>query len=204
MLFLWNAGFSDTSREVTLEFYDSSSGKLEKAIVKDYQPYFLTHYPLSKAEEDAVAGLEGQSVRVTKQHLFTGDSVQLTQVKAWTPVLLKKLAREFDNVWENEIEYSRSYIYDHNLVFGAPYSRQGDSFILNRDVPRELRGKFETAFSHEEKTSSLKYAQIKEWFSLCSQPVPNVGADLLGKKGKQENTESWKGGDAGDSEETLA
>lgn len=188
MLFLWNVSFIDTSREVTLEFYNSSSEKLETISVEGYRPYFLTRSPLSKDEEAAAAGLEGHTARVTKRNLFTGDSVQLTQVRAWTPALLKKLAKEFASVWESEVEYGRSYIYDNNLVFGAPYTRREDRFTLTKEVPRELSDKFQTAFSYEAKTSPLKCEQIREWFDLGSQLVPDVSADLLGDKGQQEST----------------
>ena len=102
MLFLWNVGSTETSREVTLEFYDSSKGKLEKINVDNYQPYFLTRYPLSKEEEAAVASVEGQVEQVTKQNLFTEEKMQLARIKAWTPAFLKKLVRQFDDVWEGD------------------------------------------------------------------------------------------------------
>ena len=81
MLFLWNVGFSDTSREVALEFYDSSRGELEKFSVSNYQPYFLAAYPLSKDEEEAVESVQGEVELVQRQNLFTGEAAQLTRSK---------------------------------------------------------------------------------------------------------------------------
>jgi DNA polymerase I len=126
---------------------------------------------------------------VTKQNLFTEEKMQLTRIKTWTPAFLKKLVKQFDEAWEDEIEYGRSYIYDRRLVFGAPYVQQDDNLILVKDVPRELRRMFEASFSHERETASPKYEQTKKWFDLCSQPVPDISAGLLGAKGGQEDTE---------------
>jgi DNA polymerase elongation subunit (family B) len=187
MLFLWNVGFTDTSREITLEFYDSSRGELEKFSVSNYQPYFLAAYPLSKDEEEAVASVQGEVELVQRQNLFTEETTQLIKVKAWTPAFLKRLARQFGNVWETEIEYGRSYIYDSDMVFGASYVQQGDNFVLAKDVSQELKRKFETAFAHERVAAPPKYEQIKEWFNLCTQQVPDIRAGLLGEGRKEKD-----------------
>ena len=187
MLFLWNVGFTDTSSEVTLEFYDSSRGELEKFCVSNYQPYFLAAYPLSKDEEEAVACVQGEVELVQRQNLFTEETVRLTKVKAWTPAFLKRLARQFGNAWESEIEYGRSYVYDNGMVFGASYVQQGENFVLAKDVSQELKSKLETAFAHERVTAPPKYEQIKEWFNLCNQQVPDIRAGLLGDVRKEKD-----------------
>jgi len=188
MLFLWNADFTDTSREIRLQFYDSSSSKIKEFRINEYKPYFLTHCPLSKDEEEAVANVQGEVKLVKKRNLFTDETIQLAKVEAWTPMFLKKLSRQFGNVWESEIEYSRSYIYDNGLIFGAPLTQQDNNFIAVKNAQQNLKQKFETAFAQERKTAPLKYTQIKEWFNLCCQQVPNVDLGLLGGKKKEEDT----------------
>ncbi len=187
MLFLWNVSFTDTSREVKLEFYDSSSGELRKFSVSNYRPYFFVVYPLSKDEEEAVASFQGEIELVRKQNLFTEEVMQLVKVKAWTPAFLKKLARQFRNVWESEIDYGRSYIYDSGLVFGAPYTQKGNDFVMVNDVQQDLKRKFESAFIQEKKATPVKYSQIEEWFNLCHKPVPSISMDLLGDKKRHED-----------------
>jgi DNA polymerase elongation subunit (family B) len=187
MLFLWNVGFSDTSREVALEFYDSSRGELEKFSVSNYQPYFLAAYPLSKDEEEAVANVQGEVEFVQRQNLFTEETVRLAKVKAWTPAFLKKLTRQFGNTWESEIGYGRSYIYDSGMVFGASYVQQGENFVLAKDVSQELKSKFEAVFAHERVTAPPKYELIKEWFNLGNQQVPDIRAGLLGNVRKEKD-----------------
>ncbi len=189
MLFLWNAGFTDTSREITLEFYDSSRKELRKFSVNDYQPYFFAAHPLSKAEEEAVANVHGEVELVRKQNLLTGEMVQLAKVKAWTPAFLKKLLRQFGTVWESEIDYSRSYVYDSGLVFGAPYTRDNDNFVMVKHVPHDLRQEFEVAFALEREATPVKYAQIEEWFNLCHQPVPDVDVNVLSDKKRERDVE---------------
>jgi len=187
MLFLWNASFTDTSREITLEFYDSSSRDIKKFSLNDYKPYFLAAYPLSRNGEEAVVSTQSEVERVEKRNLFTEETMQLAKVKAWTPTFLKKLRDHFSSVWESEIEYGRSYIYDSGLVFGIPYTQQGQGFAATKEVSRDLKQEFETAFAEERKTAPLKYAQIEEWFNLCHQPVPEIDWGLLGGKKKQED-----------------
>ncbi len=180
LLFLWNVDFRDTSREIGLEFYNSSSGKIEKFSVNNYKPYLLAAYPLSKDEEEAIASVQGEVELVKKRNLFTDETVQLAKVETWSPALLKKILKQLSHIWESEIEYGRSYIYDNNLFFGAPYTQQGDNFVMVKNVQQGLKQELEKAFAQERKTTPMKYLRIEEWFNLCNQPVPDIDPDLLG------------------------
>ncbi len=158
------------------------------ARVNDYQPYFLTSYPLSRAKEEAVASFEAQVELVKRKNLFTEETVQLAKVKARNPALLKKLAKQFDTVWEIEVDYGRSYVYDNAMIFGAPHTQRGNKYIAVKDISPELKKSFDTAFT-QEKTTSLKHAQISEWFNLCHQPIPKIPKDLLGDKTREKDPE---------------
>jgi DNA polymerase elongation subunit (family B) len=188
MLFLWNVGFIGANREIRLEFYDSSSQEIRRFNITDYEPYFLAPYPMSKDGEEAMSSFQGEMELVQKRNLFTEETMRLAKVKAWTPALLKKIHRHFDVVWESEVEYGRSFIYDKRLVFGAPYEQRGDSFAMVNDVPNDLKQPFEAVFEQERKSSPLKHAQTEFWFDLCNQPVPEVDSELLGGKKEQEET----------------
>lgn len=186
MLFLWNVTSTDINREIELEFYDSSIGEIKKFNVGNYKPYFLATYPLSKEEEEAVANTQGEVELVEERNLFNDKIVKLAKVKAWAP-FLKKLQKKFRNVWESEIEHGRSYIYDSCLVFGAPYTKQGDNFVVANDIQRDLKQKFDTSFRQIGHVDKPKYTQIEEWFNLCHQPVPKIDVKLLGSEKRQEN-----------------
>ena len=144
-----------------------------------------------KDEEEAVTGVQGEVELAKKRNLFTDKVMKLAKVKVRTPAFLKKLQEKFTNVWESEIEYGRSYIYDNGLVFGAPYTQQGDSFLRAKDAQRDLRQEFDTTFFQERKSSLQKFAQIKEWFNLCHQPIPEIDVSLLGdREGQKSATET--------------
>lgn len=184
-LFLWNVDFTDANREIQLEFFDPSSREIKKFSINSYKPYFLAAYPLSKDEEKAIESVQGEVELAKKRNLFTDEMTQLVKIRAWTPLLLKKLARRFGDVWESEVEYGQSYIYDNKLVFGAPYTKQGDNFEMVTDVPHSMKQKFGKIFAHERNMTSMKIAQIQEWFNLCLQPIPEAATDLLGGRKRQ-------------------
>ncbi|UCB59606.1 MAG: hypothetical protein JSW72_05565 [Candidatus Bathyarchaeota archaeon] len=185
MLYLWNVS-NPRSNVILLEFYDSSSMQIKEFTVNECKPYFITNYPLSKSEQEAVADVQCEVDLIEKRNLFTDETKQLAKVEAWTPMFLKKLSSHFRDVWEGEIEYCRSYIYDKGLVFGLPYKKQGDNFSFAKGV--NLQKKFEAAFTQEGKQAQLKNAQIQEWFDFCCQSVPYVEPNVLG--------DTRKGGDA--------
>ncbi|MCK4436142.1 hypothetical protein KAU87_04950, partial [Candidatus Bathyarchaeota archaeon] len=122
MLFLWNVDTSNKSREITLQFYDSSNSEIQEFSGKEYWPYFLSTYPLSKEEMAAVSRVQCIVELVRKQNLFTGELQKMAKIKVWTPSFLRKLAKHFQDVWESEIDYGQGYVYDNSLVFGAPYT----------------------------------------------------------------------------------
>lgn len=187
MLFLWNVDTSNKSREITLQFYDSSNSEIQEFRGKEYWPYFLSTYPLSKEEMAAVSRVQSNVESVRKQNLFTGELQKMAKIKVWTPSFLRRLAKHFQDVWESEIDYGHGYVYDNSLVFGAPYTLRNGNFVLAKDVGRDLEQKFHRAFERERENSPAKYAQIRRWFGLCHLPIPDIDVDLLGIKEKSED-----------------
>jgi DNA polymerase elongation subunit (family B) len=179
MLFLWNANSSVKSREINLEFYNSSNGEIQRHTVSECWPYFLSSSPLSKDEREAVLKVEGRIELVEKRNLYTAELQEMTKVSVWTPSFLRDLTKQFDEVWEGEVDHGREYIYDSGLTFGASYIQQNDSFVPADETQTGLEGRFEEAFRLERENSPVKYALIKRWFDLCQQPVPDVDPDLL-------------------------
>lgn len=184
MLFLWNVESSEKSREIILEFYDSSDGEIQRFTESECWPYFLSTSPLSKDEKEAVLKVQGKIELVRKRNLYTDELQEMAKVSAWTPSFLRNLMKQFDEVWEGEIDHGRGYVYDKGLTFGASYIRQKDNFDLVKENQAGLESGFQEAFKSEKENAPVKYELIKRWFSLCQQPVPDIEPSLLGIKSR--------------------
>lgn len=186
MLYLWDVK-SPSGNLIQLEVYDSSSRTIRKLNTTRYMPYFLTSHPLTKREKEAVAAVQGEVETVYKKNLFTDELQQVSKVKTLTPALLSKITKQFRNVWEN-VDYTRSYIYDKGLVFGAQYTVRGSNLVPVTEVKQSFKREFSKVFGLKAERNAQKQSQIEEWFNLCHQPVPEINADLLGEADQQRNT----------------
>jgi DNA polymerase elongation subunit (family B) len=167
-------------RIVTLRFHDSRSEEPWEVRDWDYKPYFYLPYPLSQADEGGVRTLYGGTQAVRKRVLLTDEVKDYAKVTVLTLDALHKASRIFNQVWESEIDYGQCYVYDRNLVFGALYTRKDNQLILADKVPQELEARFEAVFSDTKTADPQKYAQIRYWFSLLQQPIPQVKPEQLG------------------------
>ncbi len=165
---------------VKLRFYDSSKNELLEFIDNTYKPYLLIPYPLSKQDEETVRSFQGEIEVVKKRDLFTDEVKEFAKVKFLSPFLVRKATKRFEEFWENEIEFAHSYVYDHGLIFGALHVQKDNGFTPVSSFPEELRDKFETAFGWVKSFDPFKYSQLKHWFTLLHQQVPQIGAELLG------------------------
>lgn len=167
-------------RTVVLRFYVASTGELREVRDSGYRPYFYLPYPCSESDEEGIRSLYGEKQVVKKSNLFTGEVQDFTRVAVFTLDAFRKAGKTFDRVWESEVEYAQSYVYDHGLVFGAPYTIDDDRLVLAADVPEGVDNKFESVFADTRSANPEKYAQIKHWLSLLQQPVPQVRPEQLG------------------------
>ena len=168
-------------RIIILRFYNAQA-KETLEIRDSCKPYFFLSHPLSKSDEEGVQSLHGEVEVVKKRELFTDELKEFTKVTVFTSDALRRASKTFEKAWETEIEYTRSYVYDHNLVFGAPYKIVETQPVLLTNVSEELENKFEKTFAYTKTADSQKYAQIKQWFGLLHQPVPRIEPELLGLK----------------------
>jgi DNA polymerase elongation subunit (family B) len=165
---------------VNLKFYDSSKNELIEFRDETYKPYLLIPYPLSKQDEETVRSFQGEIERVKKGDLFTTKMKELARVKFLNSSLVQKAAKRFKICWENEIDFAHSYAYDHGLIFGALHVQRENNFIPVLGFPEKLLVKFESVFASVRSSDSLKYNQLKHWFTLLHQPIPQIEAELLG------------------------
>lgn len=168
--------------QVRLRLYDSSRNELIEFRDETYKPYLLIPHPLTEKDEETVRRFEGEIKIVQKRDLFTDEIRRLAKVKFLSPFLLQKAAKRFEKSWESEIEFSRCYAYDHGLIFGALHIQKGRRFTPVLSFPKELKDRFEATFDPIKKTDPPKYNQLKHWFTLLHQPVPQIEDELLGVK----------------------
>jgi DNA polymerase elongation subunit (family B) len=177
-LYLLDTTVTETNA-VKLKFLDGE-GKIREFIDDKYKPYFFTEYPLKNEELEITKYFSGNIQTVEKTELFTGEKRTLAKISWSNPKIASGATRRFHKVWESEIDFSKSYVYDNGLVFGALHSENNLKPIL--DLSTDARQRFERTFKEVEVKDPLKYAQIRYWFSLLFQPIPRLSADFFGFK----------------------
>lgn len=177
-LYLLDAILTETNT-IKLGFLNLE-GKIEEIVDNEYKPYFLTPYPLDSEENEIVKYFSGNMQPIEKTDLFTGDKRTLAKVFWPNPKIAAKAARRFRQVWECEVDFPKSYVYDKGLIFGALHSESSLKPI--QEVSAEAKDKFDQSFREFETKDPLKYAQILHWFNLLLQPIPKLSPAFFGVK----------------------
>ena len=173
----------DGSSEQTvihLVFYDPSKAEFRHIRDEKYSPYFLAPHPLSQEDETSIQRLHGNVSIVEKGNLFTGKTGKLTRVELDSPLLLSDVSKQVRQKWEEGIPYVLSYVYDSDLVFGAPHDLEAGRMQLRCEIDEDLKARFLEKFSVVKETDAQKYEMLERWFMLCSQPIPEVPVGELG------------------------
>jgi DNA polymerase elongation subunit (family B) len=177
-LYLLDATVTETNA-VRLRFLDAD-GKIHEFVDDQYKPYFFIQHPPTNEDSEIIRYFSGSIQTVEKTELFTDEKKVFGKVSWPNPKIAMKAAGRFKQVWESEVDFARSYVYDKGLVFGALHSEDGLRPIM--DVSAEAKQKFERVFKEVETRDPLKYAQVFHWFALLSQPTPKLNPELLGVK----------------------
>ncbi len=170
------------SREDTiiLHLFNPASGEIRKIEDKTYKPYFLMNCPLSSQDQNVLQKAIAKTCVVEKIDLFTTEKRVMTRVETNTTTQFISLSKMFKEKWEDEIPHVLSYVYDHNLVFCAPYSLEDNKLKSNWKINESLEAKFQERFSDVKSCDPGKYEMLERWFTLCSQPVPQVPLKKIG------------------------
>jgi DNA polymerase elongation subunit (family B) len=171
-----------TVSAVTLRFCDSSGMEVKEVKDSNYESYFLIPYPLNKKDVYTIDRIAGKVSQIQKRDLFTNEVKTLAKVSIKNPENIEKFSKIFENTWESEIDFTRSYMYDHDLVFGTQYSFKENQFSAFLNIQKETKQKFENAFGETKKTDPKKYDMLEYWFNLLQQPVPQIKPEIIGVK----------------------
>jgi DNA polymerase elongation subunit (family B) len=177
-LYLLDATVTETN-SIKLRFL-KADGRLAEFVDDKYRPYFYIACPLTAKEKEIVKYFSGEDQLTEKIDLYTNEKRMLTKVYWPNPKISSKAGERFGRCWEKEIEFTRSYVYDKGLIFGASYSENGP--CLTSDTKAEAKEKLEETFREMRVKDPLKYAQIAHWFNLLNQPIPTISPKLLGMK----------------------
>jgi len=177
-LYLVDAILTETNA-IKLKFLDVD-GQIQEIIDDNYKPYFLIPYPPKNEELQVIKYFSGNIQTVEKTDLFTNERKLFAKVYLPNPKIVSKVMTRFANLWESEVDFPKSYVYDKGLIFGALHSENNFQPIL--DMSEEAKGKFQKTFKDVEAKDPLKYAQIFHWFKLLLQPIPQLSSDFFGVK----------------------
>jgi len=162
------------SEGVRLYLYDAENNRVTELRDESYKPYFFIPYPLSQEDERIIKEINAETTVVEKIDLFTGVSRKVTKVLLDNPADLERMSGLFKESWEGSVPPSLSYIYDHDLTFGASYTLENEKLKPIFEVPSDLMSKFEERFSDVKISDPLKYELTSRWFKLCSQSIPEA------------------------------
>ncbi len=176
--YLVDATITETNA-IKLKFLDAS-GRIKEFVDEKFKPYFLVPYPLTSEDKRIVDYFSGNVQAVEKIDLFTGEKKTLGKVFWPNTKIALKAAERLHQRWESEIDFAKSYVYDNGFIFGALHASDTLKPIL--DLPTALMEKFDKTFKERRASDPLKYDQIRHWFILLSQPVPNVSSDFFDAK----------------------
>jgi len=176
--YLLDAKLTETNT-VKLKFL-SADGKIQEIIDDKYKPYFLTAHPLTKEGNGFINYYSGESETVEKTDLFTGERKTLAKISWPNPTIASRAAKNFSPIWESEIDPAKSYVYDKGLIFGALHSNI--DFKPNLELSEEAKQRFEKTFREVQLKDPMKYAQIFYWFTLLSQPIPQLSIEFFDAK----------------------
>ena len=118
-----------------------------------------------------------------KRELFTDQTIKVTRVELEVSSNPMRASKRFEKSWEHDVPSVLSYAYDHGLTFGAQHHIHDDRINTISQIPEKTSQCFAETFSEVKGTDLEKYELLDRWFTLCSQPVPEISPAKLGIRG---------------------
>ena len=174
-LFLLDAEATQTNA-IKLKLVDEN-GNAREFLDDKFKPYFLAAHPLREEDEEVVRYFSGSVETVEKIDLFTGQKRTMAKVFWPNPKAAAKAAKKFHHCWESEVDFPKSYVYDHGLNFGAAYSEDG--LKLLSQSPDYTATRHEERFKDIQAVDPEKYDQLTYWLRLLRLPVPATHTGIL-------------------------
>jgi DNA polymerase elongation subunit (family B) len=171
---------SSEKNVIILYALNSKTGEMQRIRDEASRPYFLARSPLTSQDEAILQSLSAKTSAIEKTDLLSDEKRMMTRVETDDPAHLSAASKMFGEKWEDHIPYLLSYVYDRGLVFGAPYNLEGEELKPVWKVSESMEERFYERFSGVKATDPKKYEMLGHWFTLCSQPIPQVPLKELG------------------------
>ncbi len=185
-VYLLSASYDGDKRCAVLKFYDPKDGTIHLWYdVTGHKPYCLTNIPEEELKNIpsfmSNEGLAGFEV-VEKFDPLLDQPRKITKIVAHDPLtiggkpsgsirdVIPKLKPDA-KVWEADIKYYESFIYDRNLELGIPYNIENGQLTQIKFEENEYIQEVEKIFSGEPQKF---FEYIKNWVRLLEAPVPNL------------------------------
>jgi DNA polymerase elongation subunit (family B) len=166
---------------VNLRLFNLTTNEPKTITDTTYKPYFYLQHPLKPKDQENISIFNAETEVIKKTNLYTEQPKEITKITLPNPDLLKKAIRTFTDAWEIELEYTHSYAYDHNIIFGAQHTITQDNHITPiLNLTPEAKATFNKLYAHVKNIDPMKYAQLERWFAVLNQPVPQTKPDTLG------------------------
>lgn len=151
-----------------------------------YRPHFYVPHPMSRSDIETVKALLAETTVEEKRDLFSGQVKKFTRVEIEGSSEPLQASKKFERAWEGEVPYILGYAYEKGLIFGAQHIFKGKHLMPNLEVSEEMLQRFQERFKETREVDPTKYELIERWFTLCSQPIPEVSLESLGVSKKQD------------------
>jgi DNA polymerase, archaea type len=163
MLYILSATYEVKLNALTLKLYNDETEQLEEWSDSEYKAYFL-----SKNRVENLNGIYKQEL-IEKYDALHDKYIELWKVQMDNPALIKQ-SESLENVYENQIKFFLSYIYDNNIRMGMPYERKGSNIIFKEDTTVSKRiEEIINKFNLNDDESEI----YKIWAELMEYPAPN-------------------------------
>ncbi|MEM3737426.1 MAG: DNA-directed DNA polymerase I [Candidatus Bathyarchaeia archaeon] len=187
--YLLSATYDGKKGLALLKFYEPYAKKISHWYDNTgHKPYCLCNLsPEALMEIPAIKTHEGLDhiERTTKIDPFTGEEVQVTKIVAKDPlsiggkpsgsirdIIPSERPQDSDlRVWEANIKYYESYLYDTQLEIGMPYRLEGSNLVAEAELSHQLLQQIDATFRGEP-TEFMNY--VKNWIRLLECPVPDL------------------------------
>jgi len=174
--------YSGKRKCALVKLYEPNEGKIYYWYDNSgHKPYFYTDVPEEKLRAIPSIALHKGLLGFEKVKLYDAlhdRIVELTKIITKDPLAvggspnsLREIvpAKTKGNVWEANIKYHSSYIYDRGLIPGAPYKIVNGN--LEPDFDDVSLAELEKQFAYEEKEYFLA---LKDWVRILNQPIPLI------------------------------
>lgn len=187
-LYLVSAFYNGNKKKIALKFYDPASHKI---IVLDdntgHKPYCLTNLPIHELEKNyKLINMEGfdHLESIHKTNPLTNEIIPMSKIVAKDPLSIGN-ANQLDirtiipevnpegKIWESNIKYYQSYLYDRDLIVGLPYTIDEIGIISPYSDKKTLE-KINEILTLFGDVSPEEKKILKRWIQFLEIPAPSM------------------------------